>query len=212
MNNSRYLIFSSVMSIKYLPGLFSLALYLTSGSSFSKSISRPTAFLVILSKFSKPVLMSVTCCWRIESISKFILSLWMLLSVICFCVIALFANASFCLALGSLSLSVRLYFFLNLENVALFTSNSCFFVFNSSEFPCCSLTSCSSWWFPLRAALENNVYLNLLGSWWWFSYKSLNSFQVPVFFLQLICILFVSWFFHNLDCCVLMLMFPVHCR
>ena len=201
MNNSRYLIFSSVMSIKYLPGLFSLALYLTSRSSFSKSNSRPTAFLVILSKFSKPVLMSVTCCWRIESISKSILSLWMLLSVICFCVIALFANASFCLALGSLSLSVRLYFFLNLENVALFTSNSC-----------CSLTSCSSWWFPLRAALENNVYLNLLGSWWWFSYKSLNSFQVPVFFLQLICILFVSWFFHNLDCCVLMLMFPVHCR
>ena len=119
MNNSRYLIFSSVMSIKYLPGLFSLALYLTSGSSFSKSISRPTAFLVILSKFSKPVLMSVTCCWRMESIAKSILS------VICFCVIALFANASFCLALGSLSLSVRLYFFLNLENVALFTSNSC---------------------------------------------------------------------------------------
>lgn len=75
MNNSRYLIFSSVMSIKYLARLFSLALYLTSGSSFSKSISRPTAFLVILSKFSKPVLMSVTCCWRMESIAKSILSL-----------------------------------------------------------------------------------------------------------------------------------------
>lgn len=100
MNNSRYLIFSSVMSIKYLPGLFSLALYLTSGSSFSKSNSRPTAFLVILSKFSKPVLMSVTCCWRIESISKSILSLWMLLSVICFCVIALLPMLPFVLLLG----------------------------------------------------------------------------------------------------------------
>lgn len=124
-DNSRYLIFSSVMSIKYLARLFSLALYLTSWSSFSKSISRPTAFLVILSKFSSPVLMSVTCCWRIESIAKSILSSCTLLSVICFCVMALFVNASFCLALGSFSLSVKLYFFLNLENVALLTSILC---------------------------------------------------------------------------------------
>lgn len=123
MNNSRYLIFSSVMSIKYLARLFSLALYLTSGSSFSKSTSSSVF-------------------WK----SPFV---------------------SFSSALNSLNVvgeTSRLYF-----------------VFNSSEFPCCSLTSCSSWWFPLRAALENNVYLNLLGSWWWFSYKSLNSLSSSCF-------------------------------